>query len=125
MFFSRNHSACFSSASRNLGSSSAFSAMPSRVVSTCDGPASNAPNGVALSAAGIPSLQIKIFMADLQFVACEQCVNDNGCADQWEGHEREPYFRTRKILSRDRADLRADRSAGVHHERDQNINVAF
>ncbi len=64
-------------------------------------------------------------MAELQFVACQQCVNDNGRADQRERHEREPEFRAGKILSRNRADLRADRSAGVHDERDQDVDVAF
>src|SRR6266853_4255556 len=121
-FFARNHSACFSSASRNDRSSSAFSAMPSRVVSARDGAASKAPNRVAASAAGFPSLQIRIFIR-LQFVAGHQRVNDDGRADQRQRDEGEPYFRAGKILSRDRADLSADRSAGVHDERDQNIDV--
>jgi hypothetical protein len=37
--------------------------MPRSVVSACNGVASDPPSFVALSAAGIPSLQIKIFMA--------------------------------------------------------------
>ena len=81
------------------------------------------------SGAAVPRLAnavaFKVFMAELQFMACEKRVNDNGRADQWQRHEREPDFRAGKILSRNRADLRAYRSAGVHHERDQNINVAF
>src|SRR6266404_4769870 len=99
--------------------------MPSSVVSAWSGPASDAPSFVALSAAGIPSLQIKIFMAKLQFVTGHECVNDNGGADQRQWHEGEPDFRTGEILRRNRADLSADGSAGVHDERDQNIDVAF
>src|SRR5439155_8704397 len=97
-FFARNHSACFSSALRNARSSAAFAAMPRRVVSACSGAASNAPRRVALSAAGFPSLQIKIFMAQLQFVAGHQRVNDNGSANYWQGDEREPNLRPREIL---------------------------
>src|SRR6266481_4107432 len=99
--------------------------MPSSVVSAWSGPASDAPSFVALSAAGIPSLQIKIFMAKLQFVTGHERVNDNGGADQWQRYEREADFGTGKILGRNRADLSADRRARVHDECDQNIDVAF
>src|SRR6266436_7582486 len=99
--------------------------MPSSVVSAWSGPASDAPNRVALSAAGIPSLQIKIFMAKLQFGTGHERVNNDYGADQRERHEGEPNFRTGEILRRNRADLRANGGPGVHNERDQNVDVAF
>src|SRR5437667_11226498 len=98
--------------------------MPRSVVLAWRGPASDAPSLVALSAAGIPSLQIKIFMAKLQFVAGHEGVNDNGGADQRQRNEGQPNFRAGKILSRDRADLRADGGPGVHNERDEDVDVA-
>src|SRR6266852_7911680 len=96
-FLTRNHSACFSSASRNDASSLALSAMPRSVVSACSGAANDAPKRVALSAAGFPSLQIRIFIR-LQFVAGHQRVNDDGCADERQRHERQPDFRAGEIL---------------------------
>src|SRR5207302_10889111 len=98
--------------------------MPRSVVSARNGPANDAPRRVALSAAAIPSLQIKIFMAKLQFVTGHERVNDNGGANQWQRYEREADFGTGKILGRNRADLSADRRARVHDERDQNTHVA-
>src|SRR5207248_8903518 len=89
------------------------------------GPASKPPSLVALSAAGFPSLQIRIFIAELQFVSGNQGVNDNGCANQRQRHEGQANFRPSEILRRNRADLRANGRARVHDERDQNINVAF
>src|SRR5882724_9090682 len=99
--------------------------MPRRVVSACSGPASDAPSFVALSAAGIPSLQIKIFMAKLQFVTSHECVNNDSRADQRQRNEGEPNFRAGEILRRNRADLRADGGPGVHNERDEDVDVAF
>src|SRR5882724_94679 len=99
--------------------------MPRSVVSARNGSANDAPRRVALSAAGIPSLQIKIFMAKLQFVTGHECVNDNGGADQRQRNEGEPNFRTGEILRRNRADLRANGGPGVHNERDENVDVAF
>src|SRR5437879_11099186 len=99
--------------------------MPRSVVSAWSGPANDAPRRVALSAAGIPSLQIKIFMAKLQFVTGHECVNNDGGADQRQGHESEPDFRAGEILRRNCADLRADGGPGVHNERDEDVDVAF
>src|SRR5205085_6384020 len=121
----RSKFACASSASRNGCSSAGSSAIPSSVVSARAARASMPPMRVASSAAGLPSLQIKIFMSILQLVSGEECVNNDCGADQRQRHKGEPDFRSRKILGRNRADLRADRRAGVHHERDQNIDVAF
>src|SRR5437899_7735645 len=99
--------------------------MPRSVVSARNGSANDAPRRVALSAAGIPSLQIKIFMAKLQFVTGHERVNDNGGADQWQGHEGETDFRAGKILGRNCADLRANGGPGVHNKGDQNVDIAF
>ena len=55
----------------------------------------------------------------------KQCVNDNGRADQRKRNESETNFRTREILGRDSADLCADGGAGVHNERNKNIDIAF
>ena len=41
------------------------------------------------------------------------------------GTKASRIFGPGKILGRDRADLRADRRAGVHDQRDQNIDIAF
>src|ERR1700736_1928025 len=99
--------------------------MPRSVVSAGSGPASNAPSFVALSAAGIPSLQIKIFMARLQFVTSHECVNNDSGADQRQGHEGDSDLQNGKIVTQKRADRTAGRSAGVHHQRNKNVDVAF
>jgi len=44
-------------------------------------------------------------------------------ANQWERNKGEADFRASEILRRDRAQLRADGSAGVHDKRNQNIDV--
>jgi len=58
-------------------------------------------------------------------VAADHRINDNDCADQRQRNESEPNFRAGKILRRDGADLRADGSASVHNQRDQDVDVAF
>ena len=58
-------------------------------------------------------------------MAADHCINDNGCADQRQRNESEPNFRAGKILRRDGADLRADRRACIHDQRDQNVYVPF
>ncbi len=55
----------------------------------------------------------------------EQSINDDGCADQRQRHEREPNFWAGEVLCGNGTDLRADGRAGVHHERDQNVYIAF
>ena len=52
-------------------------------------------------------------------------VNDNGRADQWKRDESKANLGAGEILGRDCAKLCPDRSAGVHHQRNQNINIAF
>ena len=79
---------------------------------------------MAVSADGIPSLQIKIFI-DYNLWPVTERVNHDRRADQRQRHEGEPNLRSGEILRSNRADLRADRCAGVHDERDQNIDVAL
>src|SRR5260370_17930169 len=97
--------------------------MPSRVVSARDGAASKAPNRVAASAAGFPSLQIKILMAEFQFVARHQGVNDNGSANQRQWHEGQAAFRAAEILRRNRAHRRAVSSPPSHTPRTQTLSI--
>jgi len=52
-------------------------------------------------------------------------VKDNGRPDQGKRDEKETNFRACEILGRDRAELRADSGPGIHHQCDQNIDVAF
>ena len=61
----------------------------------------------------------------LQFVAGDQRVNDDGCADERQRHKCEPDFRAGKILRHNGTDLGADRRAGMHHQRNEDVDVAF
>src|SRR5438874_7804100 len=98
--------------------------MPRSVVSACSGPANRPPRRVALSAAGIPSLQIKMRIK-LNLVAADERVNHDRRTNQWKWHKGEPDFGPGKILGRYRTDLRADGGTGVHDERNQNVHIAF
>src|SRR5205085_8201683 len=119
----RSFSASLSSASRNGFSSAGVSKIPSNVVSALVGAATRPATKTGLSAGSEPSLQIRIRIR-LELVSGEEGVNDDGGADQRQWHESEPDLGTGEILGRDRADLRTNRGAGVHDERDQNIDVA-
>ena len=55
----------------------------------------------------------------------EQSINHDDGANQRQRHERQPNFWTRKILRGDGADLRANRRASVHDQRDQNVHITF
>src|SRR5437762_718814 len=52
-------------------------------------------------------------------------VNDNGRADQRQRHKGEANLRAGEILRRYRTELRADGSAGMHHQGNQYVYVAF
>src|SRR5438270_9998415 len=117
-------SASLSRASRSDFSSPDISAIPSKVVAAFVGAATSPPSRIGLSAGSVPSLQIRMRIK-LKFVTGHKRVNHDGRADQWQRNKSEPDFWSREILGRDRADLRPDRRAGVHDQRDQNIDVAF
>src|SRR3954470_24676379 len=119
----RSFPASLSSASRNGFSSSGLSEIPSNVVSALVGPATSPATMTGLSAGSVPSLQIRIRIR-LEFVSRDEGVDDDGGADERQRHKSEPDFWAREILGRNRADLRADGSPGVHDERDQNVDVA-
>jgi hypothetical protein len=72
-----------------------------------------------ICAAAVPRLQIRIFIALLQFVAAHRRLNDHGHADQWRRDNGQRNLRPREILRSDYANLRADDRAGVHDECDQ------
>lgn len=55
----------------------------------------------------------------------DQGVNDDGRADERKWDEGETNFRPSKILRRDGAELRADSSARVHDQRNENVDIAF
>src|SRR2546421_3157755 len=120
----RNFSASFSSASRSGFSSAEVSAIPSKVVSALVGAATSPARRTGLSAGSVPSLQIRMRIS-LEFVAGHERINDNSRSNQRQWDKGEPNFRARKILGRDGADLGADRRSGVHHQRDQDIDVAL
>src|SRR5919204_4574883 len=119
----RSDSASFSRARRNAGSSAEASIMPSKVVFACKGRASNPAKSVAVSDAGLPSLQIKMFIANSQLAARDQGINNDDGADQRQRHKRQADLRPGEVLGRNRPNLRANGGAGVHDQRDQNIDV--
>ncbi len=55
----------------------------------------------------------------------KKSVNDDGCADQRQRDKSESDFRAGEILRCERADLCANGRAGVHDQRDQDIDIAF
>ena len=58
-------------------------------------------------------------------MTAHQRVNDNAGADERKRNKGEPNFRASKLLGGDRADLRTHGGAGIHHQGDQNIDVAL
>src|SRR5690348_15789217 len=61
----------------------------------------------------------------LHFVSANHRVDNNGCADYRQWNKSETNFRARKVLSRDSANLRANRRAGVHDQCNQNVYIPF
>ena len=55
----------------------------------------------------------------------KQCVDDNSRSNQRKRHESQPDFRAGEILGSDRTDLRADGRAGMHDERNHDIDIAL
>src|SRR5881394_4452450 len=111
--------------------SPAASMIPSKVTSAWQPAAIAAPSLIALSACSEPSLQINIFIfktfPDYSFsrMSAQQPMNDNHRPDQWKRNKGHADARPDKKLRAGGPDLRANGSAGVHDQRNQNIHIAF
>src|SRR5437867_12049955 len=71
------------------------------------------------------SHRCKSEFSSLEFVTGHERVNHDGRTDQWQRDKGETDFRAGKILCSDCTDLCADDCAGMHDQRDQNVDVAF
>src|SRR5690349_17189574 len=98
--------------------------MASKVASAWQPAAMAAPNRIACSACSEPSVQIRIFMS-LCRVARQQTMDEHRRPNERQRDECHTDALADKKLCEGGADLSADGRAGVHHQRDENIDIAF
>src|SRR3989440_10888778 len=127
IFFSASASWLRVSASRIALAFALASMIPNKVTSAMQPTAMEAPTFIACSACGEPSLQISIFMrgSSAMMPSSQQTVNQQHRSQQRQRDEGHAQPRAGEELSAGCADLRANRGAGVHHQGNQDIDVAF